>query len=244
MNDFAAWTQWIPVAFSALAIPLIAIAWWAEFHDKRAGRWLALFVGATSVAVGVGGMALHLVDHFFLEQTIRNLVYTAPFAAPLAYAGVGLLLILGRTRVDGERERAQWVLVLALGGFVGTFVMALADHAQNGFFVVTEWIPVGAGALAIGFLVPSLGDRVTVPQLRLCAWVMGLEVAVGLLGFALHLLADVRGPSASLADNLRFGAPPFAPLLFANMALLAWLGLWSLARAEAERDLPANAATP
>ena len=48
------------------------------------------------MVVGVAGLVLHLDSHFFAEQTIKNLVYTAPFAAPLVYAGVGLLLILNR----------------------------------------------------------------------------------------------------------------------------------------------------
>ncbi len=41
-------------------------------------------------------MIWHLRGDFFQEQTLKNLVYTAPFAAPLAYTGLGLLLILDR----------------------------------------------------------------------------------------------------------------------------------------------------
>jgi len=42
------------------------------------------------------GLLLHLDSAFFGEQTLRILVYTAPFVAPLANSGVGLLLILDR----------------------------------------------------------------------------------------------------------------------------------------------------
>ncbi len=45
--------------------------------------------------VEVVGMLFHLNDTFFREQTLHNLVYTAPFIAPLSYAGLGLLIIAG-----------------------------------------------------------------------------------------------------------------------------------------------------
>jgi hypothetical protein len=57
---------------------------------------------------------------------------------------------------------------------------------------------------------------------------------VGVLGFALHVAADLRAPAASLWDRFLYGAPLFAPLLFANLALLAALGLWALARTQAK----------
>ena len=56
----------------------------------------------------------------------------------------------------------------------------------------------------------------------------GKQSLIGLLGFAFHLGANLQGPSASLWDNLIFGAPVFAPLLFSNLAVLAAIGLWEL----------------
>src|SRR5690606_7005875 len=105
-----------------------------------------------SVLVGIAGLFWQLESVFFHERTLRHLVYTAPFAAPLAYTGLGLLLLLNRLQRADSREWAQWVLVLALGGFIGNFFLSAADHAQNGFFEWTEWIPVISSALAIGVL--------------------------------------------------------------------------------------------
>jgi hypothetical protein len=62
-------------------------------------------------------------------------------------------------------EWGQWVLLLALGGFVGNFVFSLTDHAQNGFFNVVEWAPVVSSAFAIGFLLVPFVTRVTVSYL-------------------------------------------------------------------------------
>ena len=238
INDFAAWAQWIPFVVSIAGAGLLAVSWLAEARSRRRlGRGLGLTVAWVCVATGVTGMILHLQDHTFVELTLRNLVYTAPFAAPLAYTGLGMLLLLGRSSVRSEGGWAEWVVVLALGGFVGNLVLSLADHAQNGFFEPAEWIPVGASALAIGFLVPVLVWAVDRAYLAICAVVMGAQVLVGLGGFGLHLTAVVRGPAATLLENLLYGPPAFAPLLFANLAVLAGIGLWAL---DAARSLEAS----
>ncbi|MCA9516160.1 MAG: hypothetical protein KC635_14545, partial [Myxococcales bacterium] len=94
---------------------------------------------------------------FFQRETLHDLVYTAPFIAPLAYTGLGLLLVMNRTVSADRAEWGFWVVVLALGGFVGNLVLSLADHAQNGFFNPLEWVPVVAAALCVGFLVVVAG---------------------------------------------------------------------------------------
>lgn len=230
-NAFEQRAEWVPVFFS-LAAPLLLLAVAAlSSTTPRAARALAMFVGWASLAVGIAGMLFHLQSHFFDEQTIHNLVYTAPFVAPLAYAGLGLLLILNRMVDSDSIEWAQWIVFLALGGFVGNFILSLADHAQNGFFNRMEWIPVASSAMAIGFLLvvvlqPANGG------LRNIAWgLLALQIAVGIAGFLLHLNANMKQGSSRLWDRFVYGAPIFAPLLFANLAILAAIGLWALQRA-------------
>ena len=46
--------------------------------------------------VGLSGVIFHLESRFFYERTLRSLTYSAPFAAPLAYTGLGFLLIMNR----------------------------------------------------------------------------------------------------------------------------------------------------
>ena len=60
--------------------------------------------------------------------------------------------------------------LLALGGFFGNFVLSLTDHAANGFFARTEWIPVISSAFATGFLLVPLSSPVTRRFLDLSAW--------------------------------------------------------------------------
>jgi hypothetical protein len=62
--------------------------------------------------------------------------------------------------------------------------------------------------------------------------VLGAQAVVGVVGFVLHALADLGRPSPSLVDRFVFGAPAFAPLLFADLALLGALGLWAWRAAE------------
>ena len=122
---------------------------------------------------------------------------------------------------------------MALIGFVGNFVFSVTDHAQNGFYHWTEWIPVASSALAIGFVTALLVVEVKRSYVVTCTLVLLLQGAVGLLGFYYHFSADLRGPSPTLFENVVFGAPVMAPLLFPNLMLLALLGLYVMFHANA-----------
>jgi hypothetical protein len=125
-------------------------------------------------------------------------------------------------------EWARWVILLALGGFFGNFVLSLTDHASNGFFARTEWIPVISSAFATGFLIIPLILTVTRRFLDLCLVVMLGQAFVGLLGFWFHMRANLVEPGHNIFDKLVNGAPPMAPLLFPNLVGLALIGLWAL----------------
>jgi hypothetical protein len=245
VNEFANRAEWIPIGFSLAATVLLLCAIGLgrspsalAADDRRAGvrwrtrlaRWIGFAVGWSAIVVGVAGLLWHLQGDFFQQQTLKNLVYTAPFVAPLAYTGLGLLLILNRMVDSRSLEWWRWVVLLAAGGFAGNFVLSLADHAQNGFFYPTEWIGVIAAAIAVGFLVALVVVYDSRLLLLINLGLMVIQIAVGVLGFALHGLGNLHASGASVWDNFIFGAPLFAPLLFADLALLALLGLWAQAR--------------
>jgi hypothetical protein len=232
VNAFVRWEEWIPFAFSLAAAPLVLVSWLGGGAGPAAGarRWAraaGMAVGAAAIAVGVAGLLLHLDSAFFARQTLKNLVYTAPFAAPLAYAGLGLLVLLDRL-VEDPADWARWVVLLALGGFAGNVALSLADHAQNGFFRKSEWIAVAASAFAVAFLAVAVWSPKDRRFARVCLALMAGEAAVGILGFALHLRANLANPGRTLWDRFLYGAPIFAPLLFANLAILAAIGLWAI----------------
>ena len=197
---------------------------------KQTSRWLGFLVGWGSIVVGIAGLLWHLNGDFFQQQTLKNLVYTAPFVAPLAYTGIGLVIILDRMVDARSLEWSRWVILLAAGGFAGNFVLSLADHAQNGFFYPSEWIGVVAGAVAVGFLVAA----VIVPDEPLAAGGQPRPHGDPGRGRPAWLLPSRQGqparPGRPALGSLHLRRPDFAPLLFADLALLAVLGLWAQAR--------------
>jgi len=228
VNDFAHPAEWIPIYFSA-TVPLLLIPGILKRqHNDRLSRKAGFVVGVSSILVGLAGLLLHLDGSFFHAQTLKTLVYTAPFAAPLSYAGVGLLLLLNRMEPDGSPAWGPWVTFLAMCGFVGNLALSLCDHAQNGFFAKTEWISEVASAFAVSFLLVAVVRQLDRQLHCACVFVMVLQILVGVLGFALHATADLHGPADSIRDNFIYGAPVFAPLLFANLAILALIGLWEM----------------
>jgi len=230
VNHFQKAAEYIPLYFS-LGAPLllgivIALRWIWGFGAPW--RDVGYLVGWLAILVGLGGVLYHLESRFFLDRTLSSLTYAAPFAAPLAYTGLGFLLLVNRMVTVRSAEWARWVILLALGGFFGNFVLSLTDHASNGFFARTEWIPVFSSAFATGFLIVPLVTLVTRRFLDLCLLVMIGQAFVGVLGFWFHMQANLVEPGSNLFDKLVNGAPPMAPLLFPNLVGLALIGMWAL----------------
>jgi hypothetical protein len=92
----------------------------------------------------------------------------------------------------------------------------------------TEWIPVASSAVAVGFLIVPLALPVSRLYLLVCGLVMLVQMAVGVLGFAFHALADWHNVGSTLFARIVHGAPIFAPTLFCDLAVLAFIGLWGL----------------
>ena len=227
-NDFRYREEWIPFYFSLSGPIVLAIALAAREKRRKPQLWalLGYIVGGASILVRCAGVIYHLNSQFFYERTIRSLTYAAPFVAPLSYTGLGLLLLLNRMVPVEKVEWTLWLLLLVLAGFFGNFVLSLTDHAENGFFRLTEWIPVASSAFAVSFLVLPFFRRVNVPYLKVCAAVLIAEAGIGVLGFILHASADMYGPSKNLFQNVVSGAPPLAPLLFPNLAVPGLIALW------------------
>ena len=229
-NQFRRQSEYIPLVFSIAAAAALAAVIPLRRRFPAVWRDVGHLVGWLAVVVGLTGVILHLDSQFFYERTLRSLTYAAPFAAPLAYTGLGLLLIANRLVDPDATEWAPWMLLLTLGGFIGNFVFSLTDHAMNGFFNPLEWVPVVSSACAIAVLVVPFLIAVDGEYLRLSAAVLGLQGVVGVVGFALHAAADFRQPGASLFERIVSGAPPMAPLLFPNLVVLGWIALWVLSR--------------
>jgi hypothetical protein len=233
VNQFRNPAEYIPLIFSATAPVVLIFALAVRYRWPPVWKDLGYLVGWAAIFVGLTGVILHLQSHFFYERTLRGLTYSAPFAAPLAYTGLGFLLVMNRMVKSESLEWAQWVLLLTLGGFIGNFVFSLSDHAENGFFNSLEWVPVVASAIAIGFLTVPLVTQVSRLFIDICVAVLLFEAVVGLWGFVLHAAGNLRGPSVHAFDNFIYGAPPMAPLLFPNLMVLGIIALWQLRTTQA-----------
>lgn len=230
-NAFRRSSEYIPLVFSGAAAIVLAAILPLRSNARLSAVWrdVGYLVGWASVAVGLAGVILHLDSGFFYARTIRSLTYAAPFAAPLAYTGLGLLVIANRMVPPESAEWPRWVLLLALGGFIGNFVFSLTDHATNGFFNPLEWMPVVSSAFAVAFLIVPFLMKVGRTFLGLCGMVLLVQGLVGALGFVLHSRADLHATAPTLFERLTTGAPLFAPLLFPNLVILALIALWVMA---------------
>jgi hypothetical protein len=230
VNHFQKAAEYIPLYFSLVAPVVLAVVIGLRWVWRFEAPWrdVGYMIGWLSVLVGLGGVLYHLESRFFLDRTLKSLTYAAPFAAPLAFTGLGFLLLVNRMVGARTAEWARCVILLALGGFFGNFVLSLTDHASNGFFAKTEWIPVISSALATGFLIVPLVLTVTRRFMDVCLIVMLTQAFVGVLGFWFHVQANLVEPGHSIFDKLVNGAPPMAPLLFPNLVGLALIGIWAL----------------
>jgi hypothetical protein len=227
-NAFRRPVEWAPLYFSLFASAALAIAIFARVRFGSIQAWndLGHFVGGVAIVVGIAGVVLHLDSQFFWEKTLQSLTYAAPFAAPLAYSGLGLLVIMNRLVRPDSVEWAEWILMLTLAGFFGNFVLSVTDHASNGFFNRLEWLPVISAAIAFAFLLTPFLVRVTRAFLAVIAAVLAAQIIVGLIGVVFHMWGNMHGTSGTVFENVVFGAPPMAPMLFPNLAILGLYGLW------------------
>ena len=108
VNAFRHWAEYIPLYFSMIA-PLLLVAGILARYRGKTDVWALLghVVGWSSLAVGLAGVLFHLESAFFVQRTLKSLTYAAPFAAPLAYAGLGLLLIMNRMVSARSKEWAR-----------------------------------------------------------------------------------------------------------------------------------------
>ncbi len=229
-NQFKHREEWIPFFFSVFcAVPLIlSLRRICNPAAEPVSLRMVKICGGISILIGISGLGYHLASQFLRQQTIKNLVYTAPLIAPLAYAGIGLLLLFNRTTRE-SRDWAHAMLFLAIGGFFGNFVLTLCDHAQNGFFYREEWVAVISAALAVGFLSATILMTPGGAWPRIIGSVMALQAIVGMVGLGFHLRGEILQRGLTW-DALVFGPPIFAPLLYPNLAIVAAFGLFELYR--------------
>lgn len=236
----------IPVIFGPIAGLILFLALFIRIQHKMVtiASLLIIGVAASSVGVGIIGSAFHwergLAPTHLPGSRLRWnwLIYGPPALAPLAFAGVGLMGIIaaledtkpesGKLTIPGlvtlntPLKQTQQLLWLVGLGLLAATVSAFMDHGRTDFENIFVWVPVVFGVFGtVATLLMAIYEKRTSADYFILFWVMMLMVLVGVLGLGLHVNVNLaEGTGAVLKDRFIRGAPPLAPLLFANMGLL------------------------
>jgi hypothetical protein len=92
VNQFRNEAEYILLVFSASAPIFLLFALTARYRWPAIWKGLDYLMEWSAVLIGLTRVVLHLESHFVYERTLSSLTYSAPFAAPLAYTGLGSLL--------------------------------------------------------------------------------------------------------------------------------------------------------
>ncbi len=236
----------IPVFFGPLAGLTLLGALFLRLKRNAITTSSLIIIGVAALSIGVGilGSAFHwerdLAPTDLPGSRLRWnwLIYGPPALAPLAFAGVGLMGIIasledtkpesGRLQIPGlitlrtPLKQTQQLLWLVALGMLAATISSFMDHGRTDFEDVFVWIPVVTGVFAtIVTLLMAIYPQRTSSDYQIFFWTMMMMIVVGVLGAGLHINADLaEGTGEVVTDRLIRGAPPMAPLLFANMAML------------------------
>lgn len=240
--------EWTPIIFGPAAGALLLLAGLIALRWRAPAMGLAFAILLGSVAVGVAGSLLHW-SHAVLPAAAPGervalylLVWAPPALGPMAFAGVGVLGMSaawmerppdsGRLPVAGglhlqmpvSKTRGYYLLVGL--GVLAALVSSVLDHARAGFSNGWLWLPLTVGVFgAVAATALGLSARPTRSDLRVYLAAMLLLIALGALGSALHVEANLVGESVVVAERFIRGAPFLAPLLFSNMGLLGIIAM-------------------
>ncbi|MCB9436727.1 MAG: hypothetical protein H6673_06995 [Anaerolineales bacterium] len=246
----------IPVFFGPIAGLVLFLALFVRIQRKQVTLASLLIIGVAAASVGVGilGSAFHWERDLAPVNLPGNrlrwnwLIYGPPALAPLAFAGIGLMGIIaaledtkpesGKLTIPGlitlntPLKQTQQLLWLVGLGLLAATVSSFMDHGRTDFENIFVWIPVVFGVFgSVVTVLMAVYEKRTSSDYFIFFWTMMLMVLVGVMGFGLHVNTDLaEGTGEVLRDRFIRGAPPLAPLLFANMGLL---GIISMIGAEA-----------
>jgi FtsH-binding integral membrane protein len=240
--------EWIPVIFGPCAGLALLLAGLVALRRRPLATLVGTLTLAASVVVGLLGDFLHLQRTVLpnalpgQQITVNLVVWAPPLLAPLVFCLVGLLGIsaawvedppdsgvlrlLGKGRLHLPYSKTQAYFFLIGLGCLATVVSSVLDHARTGFSNPWLWLPTAAGvfstvaACALGAI-----ERPTRSDLLTYAGAMLLMLAVGLIGFVLHVSFNLVDQGTVVVERFLRGAPFLAPLLYCNMGLLGLLVL-------------------
>jgi hypothetical protein len=240
--------EWIPIIFGLVAGGILLLAGLIALKKRPLATVLATLTLLASIGVGLLGAYFHWVRAILptapagQQVSVDLLVWAPPLLAPLTFCLVGVLgisaawiedpldsgvlVLLGGRRLAMPFSKTRAYLMWVSLAILATVVSSVLDHARVHFENPWLWVPTVVGVFAT--LVTAAVSFIQKPtRTDLGAYVatmLGL-IVVGLLGFVLHVQANLVGQNAIVVERFIRGAPFLAPLLFCNMGALGLIAL-------------------
>ena len=240
--------EWIPIIFGLVAGVLLLIAGFIALRWRQAASITATVVLVFSIAIGLLGAYFHLVRGSLPDAplgqriSIDLLVWAPPVVGPLIFSLIGLWGVSaawvedpadsGNLRLWGERRlqlpysKTRAYLFMVSLGILATLFSSVLDHARTQFENPWLWLPLAIGVfgtiVALGLAAIDIPSRMDVGVYIVA---MLLLILLGVVGFVLHIQADLTAQLEVVAERFLRGAPFLAPMLFANMGLVGLIAL-------------------
>lgn len=235
--------EWIPIVFGLSAGVLLLIAGLIAVRHRTPATIIATVVFVASIVVGLLGAFYHLVRAaviyapFGEQVSVPLLVWAPPILGPLTFALAGLLglsaafledptdsgslRLFGRLRLNMPLSKTRGYLLLVSLGSLATVISSVLDHARTDFSNPWLWIATGIGVFAT---VVAFGLATVSRPTRADVWnyivAMALLMLAGILGGLLHVLTNTTDTGHLVIERFIRGAPPLAPMLFADIGLI------------------------
>ena len=240
--------EWHPIYFGLCSGLLLILAGSMASRHRTLASTIATATLLGSAIIGFFGVYFHLERAILPTAphgerlTLDLLIWAPPVMGPLAFALVGLLGISaaweespvasGRLKIfktfalqlPYSKTRA-YIFTISMG-MLAALVSSVLDHARTGFD--NPWLWLAAATGIFGTVVPVAFASLEKPsRLDLYTYVaaMLLLLASGAIGAYLHIQANLVFEYTVVFERFLRGAPPLAPLLFANMGLLGLIAL-------------------
>jgi hypothetical protein len=240
--------EWIPIIFGPAAGLVLLLAGWLARRNRPLATYLATAVFVLSIVVGLVGAYFHVVRAILpyaspgQRVSLDLLVWAPPILGPLTFALVGILgisaawvedpvdsgvLDLGggrKLRLPYSKTRA-YVFMAGLG-MLATLISSVLDHARTPFQNPWLWLPTLVGIFAsVAAVTFGALERPSKADVQVYAAAMLAAIAVGIIGFGLHVREDLTPWLTIVPERFLRGAPFMAPLLFADMGTIGLLVL-------------------
>ena len=242
--------EWIPIIFGPVAGIFLLIAGAIARGNRSLATVIATIVFIASIIVGLLGAYFHLVRAVRPDAplgdivTVPVLVWAPPVLGPLTFALVGLLgissawvenppdsgiltLLRGRKLHLPYSKTRAYFLIVGLGA-LSTVISSVLDHARTDFSNPWLWFATGIGLFGtvVAAYMGVIGKANRLDYLTYLV-AMILMIITGVLGLMLHIATDLTTGGVFVLERFIRGAPPLAPLLFADIGLIGLVALLS-----------------